>query len=274
MKSLSAALLLFAALGFAPSHSTAHSSNDPQVSQTHTIVQIAAADGRFDTLVAAVKATGLAETLSGNGPFTLFAPTDAAFAALPAGTVESLLRPENQDQLVSILTYHVIAGRIKAGDLLATGSAKTALGQSLPFGLSIGGATIVQTDITAENGIIHVIDAVLLPPADDAALAEMSSEERKTARESRRVIELAVDRGAPLYNMGQEAACAAVYEVASVALLANADLATAARDALLSGLERASRTHSPEDQAWRLREGLDAAYASLGRRMMSPAAGR
>lgn len=274
MKSLSAALLLFAALTVAPSQSTAHTSIDPQVSQTHTIVQIAAADGRFDTLVAAVKAAGLAETLSGDGPFTLFAPTDAAFDALPAGTVESLLRPENRDQLTSILTYHVIAGRIEAGDLLAAGSAKTASGERLPLGLSIGGAAIVQTDIKAENGIIHVIDAVLLPPADVEPMAEMSSAEMSVTRDAQRVIELAIDRGAPLYNMGQEAACAAVYEVATVALLANVDLPTTARNALRNGFERASRTHSSDDKAWRLREGLDAAYLSLSRRMMSSAAGR
>ncbi|NNE70399.1 MAG: fasciclin domain-containing protein, partial [Rhodothermales bacterium] len=203
MKSLSALALFVAALLSVPAAASADGEEASNVSQTHTIVQIAAADGRFDTLVAAVKAAGLAETLSGDGPFTLFAPTDAAFNALPAGTVESLLQPENRDQLVSILTYHVVAGRIESRDLLSAGSANTASGATLPIGLSIGGATIVQTDIKAENGIIHVIDAVLLPPADPStAAAAMSPAETRTAREAREVIMLAVDRGAPLYNMG------------------------------------------------------------------------
>ncbi|MFT4606321.1 MAG: transforming growth factor-beta-induced protein, partial [Rhodothermales bacterium] len=216
-------------------------------------------------------------TLSGDGPFTVFAPTDAAFAALPAGTVQTLLRPENRDQLISILTYHVISGRIASSDLLSTGSAQTASGVRLPIGLSIGGAAIVQTDITAENGIIHVIDSVLLPPANDeraATASRMSDAEQRVAREARNTIALAIDRGAPLYNAGQERACAAIYEVAATALLTNGDLPERTRVALESGLERASRVHVAEDQAWRLREGLDAAYASLGRRMMTSDAGR
>ena len=245
--------------------------------RTHTLVQIAAADGRFDTLVAALKASGLDNTLSGDGPLTVFAPTDAAFAALPSGTLEALLRPENRHQLVSILTYHVISGRITSSDLLSTGSAQTASGVRLPIGLSIGGAAIVQTDITAENGIIHVIDSVLLPPTNDtpvSTVSQMTDSDQRVAREARKTIALAIERGAPLYNAGQERACAAIYEVATTALLTNADLPDRARVALESGLERASRMHGVEDQAWRLREGLDAAYASLGRRMMTSGAGQ
>jgi uncharacterized surface protein with fasciclin (FAS1) repeats len=135
------------------------------------IVDTAVAAGSFSTLVAAVQAAGLEDTLRGAGPFTVFAPTDAAFAALPAGTVENLLLPENRDQLRSILTYHVVSGRVMAADAAGLTEAPTVNGASAPIapgasgGLTIGGANIVTTDIECDNGVIHVIDAVILPPA-------------------------------------------------------------------------------------------------------------
>lgn len=133
------------------------------------IVDTAVGAGSFTTLVAAVQAAGLEETLRGTGPFTVFAPTDAAFAALPAGTVESLLLPENRDQLRSILTYHVVSGRVMASDAAGLTAAPTVQGSSAPIahvegGLTIGGARIVTTDIACSNGVIHVIDAVMMPP--------------------------------------------------------------------------------------------------------------
>ncbi len=132
------------------------------------IVDTAVAAGSFQTLVAAVQAAGLVETLKGEGPFTVFAPTDEAFAALPAGTVDNLLLPENRDQLVSILTYHVVPGRLLADDVLASATLTTVQGQSLTVSLEGGvpkvdAATILQTDIEASNGVIHIIDSVLLP---------------------------------------------------------------------------------------------------------------
>jgi uncharacterized surface protein with fasciclin (FAS1) repeats len=133
-----------------------------------TIVDVAVGAGSFKTLVAAVKAAGLADTLSGKGPFTVFAPTDAAFAKLPAGTVESLLKPENKDKLKAILLYHVVKGDVKSGDLKDGENVKTLDGQSLTIGISggvvnVNGATVVKADIPASNGVIHVIDTVLLP---------------------------------------------------------------------------------------------------------------
>lgn len=133
-----------------------------------TIVETAVAAGSFETLVAAIRAAGLEEALSGAGPFTVFAPTDAAFSALPAGTVETLLQPENLAQLQAILTYHVVAGRLTAEDVVGTSQVETLQGQSLPVVVTdgivtIGGATVVQTDVAASNGVIHVIDSVLLP---------------------------------------------------------------------------------------------------------------
>ncbi|MGY6707997.1 MAG: fasciclin domain-containing protein [Rhizobiaceae bacterium] len=131
------------------------------------IVDTAVAAGNFETLVAAVEAAGLVDTLKGEGPFTVFAPTDEAFAALPEGTVETLLEPENRDQLVSILTYHVVPGAVMSGDLEDGMMAATVEGSEVTFSLADGamvdGANIVQADIEASNGVIHVIDAVIMP---------------------------------------------------------------------------------------------------------------
>lgn len=131
------------------------------------IVAVAAGAGSFNTLVAAVKAAGLVETLQGPGPFTVFAPTDDAFAKLPKGTVEDLLKPENKEKLVAILTYHVLAGKVMAADV-KTMKAKTVNGQSLDIkvsdaGVTLDNAKVVKTDVPASNGVIHVIDTVVLP---------------------------------------------------------------------------------------------------------------
>ncbi len=133
------------------------------------IVDVAAGAGSFETLVAAVQAAGLVDTLKGDGPFTVFAPTDEAFAALPEGTLESLLKPENKDQLIAILTYHVVPGKVMAADV-KTMKATTVNGADASLkvadsGVTIDKANVVKTDIAASNGVIHVIDAVILPPA-------------------------------------------------------------------------------------------------------------
>jgi uncharacterized surface protein with fasciclin (FAS1) repeats len=133
-----------------------------------TIVDVAVSAGSFKTLVAAVKAAGLADTLSGKGPFTVFAPTDAAFAKLPAGTVDTLLKPENKEKLKAILLYHVVAGDVKSTDLKDGESVKTVGGKSITVHIAngvvtINDATVVKADIPASNGTIHVIDTVLLP---------------------------------------------------------------------------------------------------------------
>jgi uncharacterized surface protein with fasciclin (FAS1) repeats len=135
---------------------------------TQTIVDVAASNPDFKTLVAAIKAAGLAETLSGKGPFTVFAPTDAAFAKLPPGTLEDLLKPENKEKLVSILTYHVVSGKVKAADVVKLTSATTVNGKAAAIAVADGAvkvdaANVVATDIAASNGVIHVIDTVLIP---------------------------------------------------------------------------------------------------------------
>lgn len=134
------------------------------------IVDTASEAGSFSTLLAAAEAAGLVETLKGEGPFTVFAPTDEAFAALPEGTVEDLLKPENKDQLISVLTYHVVPGKVMSGDLAGQKiMAETVQGGELSVnamdGVMVNDAMVVQADIETSNGVIHVIDAVVLPPA-------------------------------------------------------------------------------------------------------------
>jgi len=143
---------------------------DEETMMEETIVDIAVADGRFTTLVAAVTAAELADTLNGEGPFTVFAPTDDAFAALPEGTVENLLLPENKQALTDILLYHVVSGKVLAADVVGLTSAPTVLGDEITITVKDGNVylndtiQVIITDIEASNGVIHVIDGVLLPP--------------------------------------------------------------------------------------------------------------
>jgi uncharacterized surface protein with fasciclin (FAS1) repeats len=132
------------------------------------IVDIAVEAGTFETLVAAVTAAELVDVLKGEGPFTVFAPTDEAFAALPEGTVENLLKPENKDQLIAVLTYHVVPGRVTSAEVVILTEAATVQGSTVDIKVKedkvyIDAATVIAVDIEASNGIIHVIDAVILP---------------------------------------------------------------------------------------------------------------
>lgn len=132
------------------------------------IVDVAAKNGSFNTLVAAVKAAGLVDTLKGEGPFTVFAPTDDAFAKLPDGTVDMLLMPENKDKLVSVLTYHVVPGKVMAADVVKLDKATTVQGQDVMIKtmgdkVMVNDANVIATDVKAKNGVIHVIDTVIMP---------------------------------------------------------------------------------------------------------------
>ena len=140
----------------------------PAAAADMDIVDTAVAADDFETLVAAVQAADLVETLKGEGPFTVFAPTDAAFAKLPEGTVEDLLKPENKDQLVAVLTYHVLPGKVMSGDIAGqTLEAETVQGSTVAIdatdGVTVDGASVTAADIEATNGVIHVIDTVILP---------------------------------------------------------------------------------------------------------------
>lgn len=154
MKSLIAPFALAAALVITPA------------TRAGDIVDVAAGNESFSTLVAAVKAAGLVDTLKGEGPFTVFAPTNEAFAKLPAGTVEDLLKPENKEKLVAILTYHVVPGKVMAADVKA-GEVATVQGGKITItttdGVKVDDAKVVTTDVAASNGVIHVIDSVIMP---------------------------------------------------------------------------------------------------------------
>ena len=239
---------------------TCHSAS--AVGASKNIVETASAAGKFKTLLAAAQAAGLAGTLQGEGPFTVFAPTDEAFTKLPKGTVESLLKPENKDKLAAILKYHVVPGNVKLAKALEAGQGKTVLGASLAIKFAdgrvkIGTANLVTADIAASNGTIHVIDSVLLPPAPPA---EASAPEK-----ARKLVELAIERGVPLFNAGQTEACKAVYEVTAEALvnMPSSTLTTNVREKLTGALAPIKDQTSAREQAWTLRHALDAARENL-----------
>ena len=159
------ALLAISVLTFAPVNDANAQSSD--------IVSIAVGNDNFSTLVTALQTAGLVETLQGDGPFTVFAPTNEAFAALPEGTLESLLMEENRDQLIQILTYHVVPGKVMSGDLSDGMMAETVEGSSVEIsisnnGVSVDGASVVTADIEATNGVIHVIDSVIIPEEESS----------------------------------------------------------------------------------------------------------
>lgn len=164
-----AGFLAVACLGLVASFANAgHHSMKEHKAEKADIVATAAGAGQFNTLAAALSAAGLVETLQGEGPFTVFAPTDEAFAKLPEGTVEELLKPENRDKLTAILTYHVVAGEVYAADVVKLTSATTVNGSDVTIaandaGVTIDAANVIATDIAASNGVIHVIDSVILP---------------------------------------------------------------------------------------------------------------
>ena len=162
---LMTAALIFGGQAFAGAHGKPAAKQD--------IVDTAISAGSFNTLVAAVQAAELVEALKGAGPYTVFAPTDEAFAALPAGTVENLLKPENQAQLQAVLLYHVVSGKIMAADIGSGAQPATLQGATIDVvgsasGVTVNGANVVSADVVTSNGVIHVIDAVILPPASSA----------------------------------------------------------------------------------------------------------
>ena len=223
------------------------------------IVGTAEAAGQFKTLLAAVKAAGLANALKGEGPLTVFAPTDEAFAALPDGTVADLLRPENRDRLAAILKYHVVAGEIYLGGQRT----KTLQGSQLdirPNGsFRVDEANVLLADIRATNGVVHVVDRVLLP-----TLSEPSA-----SRKAMSVIELAIERGVPLFNAHNPQACAAIYEVTAKSLLDGhrEALDDTDRSRLEKALTSIRNDNRPDGQAWILRYALDDVYRNLQGKM-------
>ena len=208
-------------------------------------------------MLAAATAADLVGVLSGSGPFTLLAPTDEAFAKLPAGTVETLLKPENRGQLVDILKNHVIAGQVSLAKALDAGEATTLQGSKAPITFAdsrvrIGSAALVEADIKASNGLIHVIDQVLIPASTERAAATPG-----------KLIELAIERGVPLFNKGDVAACAALYELTCEALQSMDGVTEKSRTQLAEVLKAARAESVSRNQAWILRAGMDRIWNDL-----------
>jgi uncharacterized surface protein with fasciclin (FAS1) repeats len=222
------------------------------------LAETAVKAGSFSTLVAAAKAADLLSALTGTTELTVFAPTDEAFAKLPAGTVENLLKPENKAKLAEILKYHVVAGRVYSSDAVAAKSAETLQGQSISISVGSSGAFVndaklLKTDIDASNGVIHVIDSVLLPS------------EKAASHSPRRMIESAISQGAPLYNAGHHAACAKVYMNTVESLMQMEELPSHAKHSMEAALSSARSTTCSNTQAWTLRHALDNAYRMASR---------
>lgn len=239
------------------------------------IVRTARGAGQFATLLAAVDTAGLTATLQGRGPFTVFAPTDEAFRALPTGTVESLLKPENREQLKALLLYHVVPGRVSAATARTLDGAATVEGRRIRIrtsgaSLRINEATVVSADVNASNGVIHVIDQVLMPPAASSSTRMTTSRGTESVNtRARALIDLAIQRGAPLFNAGQPQATVALYELAARAVLALERVGTDVTRPLERGLQEAERVTSADDRAWTLRRALDDAGRALDVRVVA-----
>ncbi len=223
------------------------------------IVVTAAEAEKFKTLITAAKAAGLAGVLTGKGPFTVFAPTDDAFAKLPEGTVASLLKPENKVRLVNILKYHVVPGRVYSEDALAAKKAKTLQGANVKISAAggvakVNDATLLATDIDASNGVIHVIDSVIMPPDG----------KKFSATEACDKIKHAISNGAKLYNSGHHAACARVYMKTMGEMLDYGDQMPAeVQNRIKHAMTNARHESCPTQQAWTLRHALDHTYIQM-----------
>ena len=234
---------------------TIHVIDTVMMPEGNDIVDTAVA-AEFETLVAAVKAAGLVEALKGEGPFTVFAPTDAAFGKLPKGMLKSLLKPENKKKLQSILTYHVVPGRVYAGDAAGGATVKTLQGETVTTKLEggqlmVNGVKVVATDIETSNGVIHVIDSVIMPKGGQAA--------------AKRMIETAVAVGAPAFNQGHVGRCVAVYDATLAKLTDHDGLNAKMRSTVAEELKAARHEDNDRRRAWMHRHTLDKVYASMGR---------
>ena len=220
-------------------------------SKADNIVNVASNAGNFNTLLKATVEADLANTLSEDGPFTVFAPTDSAFEKLPDEIIISLLKKENKDKLVSILKFHVIAGKYPS-DKLPLLPLKTLNGQDVNFkvdegNILINGAKVLKANIKASNGIIHVIDSVLTPPK---SISEASA---------KGIIVRGIQMGVPQFNHGNHSACADIYEISlrSLLMLPNAKLSKANRKLVSNSLLRLSEMDSSTEKAWEARSTFD-----------------
>ena len=224
---------------------------------TANIPQTASKAGTFNTLLAAAEAAGLVDALSSKGPLTVFAPTDEAFAKLPKGTVESLLKKENKAQLAAILKYHVVSGRVFAADAIKLGEAKTLQGQNVKVsygsgGVKINDSKVVAPDIETTNGVIHVIDTVMLP-------------KKMTAQSARKMIEHAIATGSHRFNANDHAGCAAIYTSTMQKIMAErpGTICDSEAHTLRTKMSSGLNTHCMTQRSWTMREALETTYAAL-----------
>ena len=222
------------------------------------IVDTAVSAGQFKTLAAALKAADLVETLKGKGPFTVFAPTDKAFEKLPEGTVETLLKPENKEKLTAILTYHVVPGKVLAADVVKLSEAKTVQGSKVQIAVrngkvKVNNAKVTATDIEASNGVIHVINRVILPPEKSARVEAVEA------------IRAAIRKGSHLYNTGHPGACADLYQETAKRLMvmSPSPLETSAHERLRTAVDHGNGMTCDDSRAWAMRRALERMYALL-----------
>jgi uncharacterized surface protein with fasciclin (FAS1) repeats len=230
------------------------------------LVAVAKRSGKFSTLLAAVQAAGLSDTLSGASEITVLAPTDEAFSKLPKGTLESLLKPENRKTLQKILAMHVLNGKVSAGDALNAKQAMSFSGEPLTFEvkdglLKVNSSTIVSTDIIADNGVIHVIDSVLLPEKQSMTEDPVDVSSSKSPIE---LIESAIDRGVPIFNQGDHQGCADIYRDCLKELIATKKINGEFVGAMETLLSATNKMKDNAKRAWMLRSGLDHLYKALG----------
>lgn len=235
--------------------------DDHKAKPQKNIVETAANAGQFETLLAAAQAAGLVSALSGDGPLTVFAPTDEAFGALPFGTIEQLLLPKNRDKLAQILTYHVVSGQIGSTALADEVSLKTLAGPRISFtqteqGFSVEGARIIATDITASNGLVHVVDRVLMLP-------QTQTSNKMSRDDAQRMIMSAISKGVPMFNHGNPSATASIYTNTAQRLLTSAELTALEQELLQTGIEKSQASNNVQEQAWELRYVLDDVMRSL-----------
>lgn len=231
------------------------------------IPAVAERAGMFNTLLAAVSEAGLEEAISAEGPFTILAPTDEAFKALPENTLNNLLKKENRDQLKAILTYHVISGKITAGDALNAQNAKTLNGNSVQFKLENGtfkvnNATIRKININADNGIIHVIDKVLIPKTQPEKIKSRKSIAISTMHPSK-LIENAIEQGVPVFNNENHKKCADIYKECVTTLSNHEAIDSKTQTALKKLITYTEKKDSATDRAWLYRSGLNHVYQTV-----------
>ncbi|MEO1534265.1 MAG: fasciclin domain-containing protein [Planctomycetota bacterium] len=223
------------------------------------IAEVAQNAGTFETLLAAVGAANLAEFVSTTDPITVFAPTDDAFAELGAEKIAELLKPENRETLVEILSYHVVPGRVYGGDLFEASAIDAVAGGALKpsvrnGSIFINDSQVVAPNIDAANGVVHAIDSVLIPESFEVSSATPLERNEPATR----VLTLAIERGVPLFNDGQTAACAAIYEVAIASVLAlEGGLDQSQRNTLQAALNNGRSERNAAERAWVFRRGMD-----------------